>query len=129
MKLSKRILVPVAVIAVIGIAGAGIYKRVASAKAATTDAAGDSTKAYRLLAATMEESGRAGIATFVMRGKEYLVAITAENGILRAETLRFADEVRSPADVGLPEVQKPKPAAVQKFTKAIKRQPAIVDRC
>ena len=30
---------------------------------------GNSTKAYRLLAATMEATGRAGIATFVMRGK------------------------------------------------------------
>ena len=63
-----------------------------------------STKAYRLLAETMEQTGRVGIATFVMRDKEYLVAIIAENGILRAETLRFADEIRAPSDVGLPEV-------------------------
>jgi DNA end-binding protein Ku len=48
-------------------------------------------KAYRLLAKIMEDSGRVGIGTFVMRGKEYLVAIAAENGILRAQTLRFAD--------------------------------------
>jgi DNA end-binding protein Ku len=64
-------------------------------------------KPYRLLAKVMEDTGRAGIATFVMRGKEYLVALIAENGILRAETLRFADEVRTPQDVGLP-----KPARV-----------------
>ena len=64
--------------------------------------AGESTKAYRLLAASLEEHKRAGIATFVMRGKEYLVAITAEQGILRADTLRFSDELRSAADVGLP---------------------------
>lgn len=64
--------------------------------------AGETTKAYRLLARTMEATGRAGIATFVMRGKEYLVAILAEGGILRAETLRFADEIRTPEDVGLP---------------------------
>jgi DNA end-binding protein Ku len=80
---------------------------------------GNSTKAYRLLAATMEKTGRVGIATFVMRGKEYLVAILAEKGILRAETLRFADEVRTPADVGLPEPKKPKAAAVKKLEKAI----------
>ena len=61
-----------------------------------------STKAYRLLASAMESSSRAGIATFVMRGKEYLVAILAERGILRAETLRFGDELRSADDVGLP---------------------------
>jgi DNA end-binding protein Ku len=80
---------------------------------------GNSTKAYRLLAETMEQTGRAGIATFVMRGKEYLIAILAENGIMRAETLRFADEVRSAEDVGLPEPEKPKPAVVKKFEKAI----------
>lgn len=60
------------------------------------------TKAYRLLAEGMESARRAGIATFVMRGKEYLVAIIAERGILRAETLRFADELRTPADLPLP---------------------------
>ena len=80
---------------------------------------GNSTKAYRLLAETMEQTGRAGIATFVMRGKEYLIAILAENGILRAETLRFADEVRSAEDVGLPEPEKPKSTVVTKFEKAI----------
>src|SRR5712672_2681722 len=61
-----------------------------------------SEKAYRLLVDTMAKSDLAGIATFVMRGKEYLVAIFPENGILRAETMRFADELRSPKEVGLP---------------------------
>jgi DNA end-binding protein Ku len=83
--------------------------------------AGESTKAYRLLAASLEENNRAGIATFVMRGKEYLVAITAENGILRADTLRFADELRSAAEAGLPkEPPKVKPADVAKMEKLIK---------
>ena len=85
---------------------------------------GETEKAYRLLAATMEETGRAGIGTFVMRGKEYLVAITAENGILRAQTLRFADEIRSPADVGLPKKKKPSKAAVTKFEKLIAKHSA-----
>jgi DNA end-binding protein Ku len=80
---------------------------------------GNSTKAYRLLAATMEITGKAGIATFVMRGKEYLVAIIAENGIMRAETLRFAEELRTAEDVGLPEPKKPKAATVKKVEKAI----------
>jgi DNA end-binding protein Ku len=83
--------------------------------------AGNSTKAYRLLAQTMEEAERAGIATFVMRGKEYLVAIIAEGGILRAETMRFADEVRTPDDVGLPEPVKPKPATVKKMETQINK--------
>lgn len=60
-------------------------------------------KAYLLLARAMEEERRAGVATFVMRGKEYLVAIFADDGVLHAETLRFAAELRAPADLDLPE--------------------------
>ena len=80
---------------------------------------GESSKAYRLLAETMEKTGRAGIATFVMRGKEYLVAILAEGGILRAETLRFAGEVRTPETIGLPEKPKIERMHVKRFEKAI----------
>src|SRR5467141_1175086 len=65
-----------------------------------------SEKAYKLLTETMEKSDLAGIATFVMRGKEYLVAIFPENGILRAETMRFKDELRTPKEVGLPDMKK-----------------------
>lgn len=80
---------------------------------------GGSNKAYRLLADVMERTNRAGIATFVMRAKEYTVAILAENGILRAETLRFQDEIRTPEDVELPKKAKVKAVAVSKFTRAI----------
>jgi len=54
-----------------------------------------------------------------MRGKEYLVAIFSEKGILRAETMRFHDEVRTPADVGLPKKKAAPPATVKKFEKLI----------
>ena len=81
--------------------------------------AGASGRAYRLLAETMERSGQAGIATFVMRGKEYLVAIVAENGILRAETLRFYSEIRKPDEVGLPLPKRAAAAAVRAFEKLI----------
>ncbi len=45
----------------------------------------------------MQESGKVAIATFVMRNKEYLVAIRPEADVLALETMYFADEVRSPA--------------------------------
>ncbi|MCE8023021.1 Ku protein [Billgrantia aerodenitrificans] len=77
------------------------------------------TKAYRLLAASMEATGRAGIATFVMRGKEYLVAIIAEKGILRAETLRFAEEVRAPEDIALPKAIRPDKQRAKAMQQAI----------
>lgn len=79
----------------------------------------NSEKAYKLLAETMEKTGLAGIATFVMRGKEYLVAIFADHGILRAETMRFPDELRTPKDVGLPKKPKVPAATVKKFEKLI----------
>ena len=83
--------------------------------------AGESTKAYKLLAETMEKTGRAGIATFVMRAREYLIAILAQDGIMRAETLRFADEIRSPEDVGLPEPLKVKASRKKEMTTAINK--------
>lgn len=78
-----------------------------------------SDKAYKLLAETMTKSGLAGLATFVMRGKEYLVAIFSDHGILRAETMRFADELRSPEDLDLPKKKKVAAAMVRKFEKLI----------
>jgi len=83
-----------------------------------------SEKAYRLLVDTMEKSELAGVATFVMRGKEYLVAIFPENGILRAETMRFSDELRSPKEVGLPEKKSVPAATVKKFERIIKKHSA-----
>lgn len=82
---------------------------------------GDTTKAYRLLAKSMEDEQKAGIATFVMRGKDYLVAIIAEGGILRAETLRFHDELRTPEQVGLPLRQKADKKAVDQMRAAIRK--------
>jgi DNA end-binding protein Ku len=55
-------------------------------------------KAYALLRHAMQESGKVAIATFVMRNKEYLVAIRPEADVLALETMYFADEVRSPAN-------------------------------
>jgi DNA end-binding protein Ku len=81
---------------------------------------GQSTKAYRLLAATMQRTNRAGIATFVMRTREYLVAILADNGILRAETLRFPDEIRPLEEIGLPERPKLKRDRVRAVEQAIR---------
>lgn len=86
---------------------------------------GRSQKAYQLLAQTMQETGHAGIGTFVMRGHQYLVAILSDGNFLRAETLRFAAELRSPQDLGLPKRPK-RPGtelkrAVKRFADAIEK--------
>ncbi|MEU6304393.1 Ku protein [Streptomyces chartreusis] len=54
------------------------------------------TKVYELLRAALAESDKVGIATFVMRGKQYLTALRAEDKVLVLQTLHWADEVRDP---------------------------------
>jgi DNA end-binding protein Ku len=61
----------------------------------------EAARAYALLRDAMGDSGKAAIASFVMRGKEYLAAVRADSGLLVLETLFFADEVRDPhAEIG-----------------------------
>ncbi|MDI2027867.1 Ku protein [Saccharopolyspora sp. TS4A08] len=54
---------------------------------------------YNLLRRAMQETGQAGIATFVLRGKQYLTAVRADTDVLALNTLFFADEIRDPADL------------------------------
>jgi DNA end-binding protein Ku len=81
--------------------------------------ASESKKAYRLLVSGMEHAGRAGIATFVMRDKEYLAAIVAEHGWLRAHALRFADEVRPFPALGASGKARPPKDSVTRMERAI----------
>jgi DNA end-binding protein Ku len=62
-------------------------------------------KAYSLLAAAMESSGKAAISRFVFRNKEHLAAIRASDGVLTLTTMRFHDEVVPPSELddALPE--------------------------
>lgn len=55
-------------------------------------------KVYSLLEQALAKAGKAGIATFVMRQHEYLVALKAEDGLLTLHTLHWADEIRNPKD-------------------------------
>jgi DNA end-binding protein Ku len=80
---------------------------------------GRSQKAYQLLAQTMQQTGRVGIGTFVMRGRQYLVAILSDGKVLRAATLRFASELRSPRELGLTKPAKPARKDVKRFSDAI----------
>lgn len=54
--------------------------------------------AYALLREAMTRAGLAGIATLVMRNKQYLAAIRATDDVLVLNTMHFADEVRDPED-------------------------------
>jgi DNA end-binding protein Ku len=58
----------------------------------------DARRAYALLLKVMSETKKVGIATFVMRSKEYLVAVRPGGDVLALETMFFSDEIRDPAE-------------------------------
>jgi DNA end-binding protein Ku len=64
-------------------------------------------RAYSLLRQTLQESGKVGVATLILRDKEHLVAVRPAEGVLVLETMYFADEVRNPAEEldSLPEAE------------------------
>jgi DNA end-binding protein Ku len=53
-------------------------------------------RAYGLLLHAMEETSKVAVANFVMREKQYLVAVRPGDGVLILETLLYYDEVRDP---------------------------------
>ena len=52
-------------------------------------------RAYRLLAAALEQTGRVAVARFATRGKQYLVMVRPYRDGLMLEQLRYQREVRS----------------------------------
>ncbi|MCK9869055.1 Ku protein [Nocardiopsis dassonvillei] len=56
-------------------------------------------KAYQLLYTALEQTRRTGVATIVLRDREYPVLIEPNRGVLSASTLWWPDEVREPDDV------------------------------
>jgi DNA end-binding protein Ku len=56
-------------------------------------------KAYKLLHAALEKSGKAGLGSFVLRSKEHLCLIKPYQNILVLNRLRFAQEIRDSSEV------------------------------
>ena len=50
-------------------------------------------KSYRLLAEAMRQTNRAGLATFVLAEREYLVAVRSREGALSLVTLHYSEEL------------------------------------
>ena len=70
---------------------------------------------YALLLRAMEDKGRVGVGSVVMRNKQYLAAIRPLDGALAMSTMRFADEVvdRSAIDEIPKKADKTDPKAVE----------------
>jgi len=77
-------------------------------------------RAYHLLRTVMERSGQVAIARFVLRTKEYLVAVRTRGDAITLTTMLFHDEVRSPDDVGIDGVPKPKKKEVDQAVTLVK---------
>ncbi|MGH2826584.1 MAG: Ku protein, partial [Actinomycetota bacterium] len=62
---------------------------------------------YWLLHRAMQAGGKVAIGRFVMRTKEYLVAVRAAEHVLVLETMFYADEVRDPREAWTPSIEEP----------------------
>lgn len=76
-------------------------------------------RAYALLREAIKESGRIGIAKFVMRAKQYLAAIEAIGDALVLSTMRFRDELARLEEFAFPEGAKIQKRELQMAQKLI----------
>jgi DNA end-binding protein Ku len=60
------------------------------------------SKGYALLREALERTGRAGIAQFVLRTRQYLGAVVPRGKLLVLTILRFAQELRDPSKLEVP---------------------------
>jgi DNA end-binding protein Ku len=60
-------------------------------------------KAYALLRDALAKAGKAGIASVVIRTKQYLAALVAQEDALLLNTLRYDAELKSAKDLDIPE--------------------------
>jgi DNA end-binding protein Ku len=60
-------------------------------------------KAYALLREGLKRTGKVGIGKFVLRNREHLVALRAEEELIVLDQMRFASEVRKAEGLDLPD--------------------------
>jgi DNA end-binding protein Ku len=63
-------------------------------------------RAYRLLAEVMADAGKVAIGQFVLRTKEYLVAVRAREDLLALTTMLFQEEIRPTDEPGKAKVDR-----------------------
>ena len=63
---------------------------------------GSGKKGYALLRDVLRATDRVAIATVVIRTKQYLAAVFAKGPVMVLEVLRYAYELRDPADIDVP---------------------------
>lgn len=69
-------------------------------------------KAYALLRDALKKTGKAGVATFVLRTKESLALLKTSGNVLMLQKIRYSEEIRKPDDLELPKSTS-KPAEIK----------------
>ena len=73
------------------------------------------TKAYALLRDALKKTGKAGLGSFVLRTKESLCLIKAEDDVIVVNRIRFAQEIRQSSELKIP-ASTSKPAEMKMAT-------------
>jgi DNA end-binding protein Ku len=84
-------------------------------------------RAYRLLVESMGASDRVALGRFVLRTKEYLVAIRVRDDVLALTTMLFSDEVRDTDGVERPGGRKPAKKQIDQAVALIEAMSADFD--
>lgn len=64
--------------------------------------AGKAKKTYALLREALKQSGKVGLAEFVLRGREHLVALQPEGDVLMLNQMRYPTEIKPYSKLDLP---------------------------
>ncbi len=75
-------------------------------------------RAYVLLRDALRKAGKAGLGSFVLRSKESLCLIKAEDDVIVINRIRFAEEIRKPSELKIPATTS-KPAEIKMATELI----------
>ena len=78
------------------------------------------TKSYQMLRQAMYETGKAGLAKFVLHTREHLVVVRADENILELMTLHFNQQIRDKNDI-LPARLKPQSSQVKLIVDQIRK--------
>lgn len=70
-------------------------------------------RAYALLREALLQTGKVGIASFVMRNKEGLAILRATDDVIILNRIRFEEEIRSTEDLNLPKKASIKPGELK----------------
>lgn len=70
-------------------------------------------RAYALLREALKKTGKVGISSFVMRNKEALAILRAQDEVIILNRIRFREEIRPQADLSLPKKTSVKPGELK----------------